>query len=274
MMKRRFLFVMFLLWCRHSVLADDSIIYGMNAYDGNVDILEINLTQKTDFIIDASLFGTQACDQDPLTGRLYYSEYYELGADRFAYWDPATGENTLVATWYPEDEYEYYFKHMNFSPEGVLYALTNDDALYTINHLTGELTYLGPVTGLETGEYNRTGDFTFAPDGTLYAVTYDSVYSIDTSTLVATLLQTDLISSELVFTGAAFCGGTLYATTVNPDTGETHVITIDPDTGATADYMTLSKWVHDISSCSAITDPPVEYEHTVYITGGKCFGCK
>ena len=106
--------------------------------------------------------------------------------DEFAYWDPATGTNTIVRTYDPTPQ--LYAKQMAFSPEGTRYILDNDDKLYTIDKYTGNLTFMGIVTGLESGDRGRTGDLAFDPDGRLYVVTYRNLYELDFDTLTTTML--------------------------------------------------------------------------------------
>ena len=81
-----------------SSAAANTIIYGMNAYSRE-DVIEINLTTNSSQWADDSLFDTQAIAQDPVTGRVYYFEWQDSG-NELAYWDPATGTNTHVETYY------------------------------------------------------------------------------------------------------------------------------------------------------------------------------
>ena len=69
-----------------SSTAEDTIIYGANAW-GFTDVIEINLTANTSQKVGDLEFETQAIDQHPLNGKVYYFEWDSSG-DRLSYWDP------------------------------------------------------------------------------------------------------------------------------------------------------------------------------------------
>lgn len=229
----------------------DTLIYGANAY-GLANITEINLTTAQDDWLDNLTVETQAIDRDPITGYVYYFER-DIDANHFGYWDPVTKQNTTVRIYNPVPG--IYPKAMAFSPDNTLYILTSIDELYTIDKLSGDLTLIGEVTGLEwTLEYNRTGDIAFAPDGTLYVATYQSLYELNLDTLSTTLLFSDLLpvaDGFNVWSGVAYCDGLLYASNIrfNPTRSAMH--SIDPVTGNVNRLFPLNTIVNDLSSCAA-----------------------
>lgn len=77
----------------------NTIIYGATAY-GLTDIVEIDLTNQESQKVGDIAFKTQAMEQDPETGYVYYFEWKTTG-DEFAYWDPATNTNTIVRNYSP-----------------------------------------------------------------------------------------------------------------------------------------------------------------------------
>ena len=236
-------------------LFPDRKIYGSDAYVSQGGVVEINLSQVTAQNAGNTLFETQAIDLDPETGYVYYFEWTTDG-DQFAYWDPATGNNTIVRTYTTAPG--FYAKHMAFAPDGTLYILDNSDAFYAIDKFSGDVTWLGTVTGLETGPYSRTGDMTFAPDGTLYVFTYQSLYTVDMATLAATELYSDMITSDgpIVWTGAGYCNGILVASDshVQGDTGVSSIHTVDPATGEVIRLLDTDFQLNDLTSC--ISDEP------------------
>src|SRR5262249_35453701 len=148
-------------------------------------------TAGTSAVVGQLLFGTQAMDQDPATGLVYY---YELGktGDDFATWDPLTGTNRVVRHYARSPR--FYAKRMAFAPDGTLWLMDESDRLYRIDKATGNLTGLGRISGLVTGGLGGTGDMAFAPDGTLYLVTYQNLYTVDIPRRLATLRYSGLIS--------------------------------------------------------------------------------
>ncbi|MCP4272227.1 MAG: DNRLRE domain-containing protein [Gammaproteobacteria bacterium] len=244
-----------LLFSPNLVIAD-TIIYGMNAY-GSMDVVEINLGLGTHQITGEAAFQNQAIDQDPETGYIYYFEWTDSG-DEFAYWDPATATNTIVRAYNPAPQ--LYAKQMAFSPDGTLYILDNDDGLYTIDKHTGDLTFLGYVSGLETGEWSRTGDFAFDPDGRLYVATYQRLYEVDLDTLLATELYSNMLQGQEVWSGLAYCNGILYASNIKLPIEISDIYSIDPATGTVNRLLTTQIVLNDLSSCPSSLQnntPPV-----------------
>jgi len=248
-----FVFIFLCLLTTPQFSIADTTIYGANAY-GFIDMVEINLTQETSQQVGNLAFETQAIDQDPETGYVYYFEW-RATSDEFAYWDPATGTNTVVRTYDPAPGIQA--KQMAFAPNGVLYLITNQDDLYSIDKDTGDLFWLGQVVGLETGSYGRTGDMAFSPDGRLYVFTYASLYIVDIETLMATLLYTDMLEGEglMVWTGAAYCNGLLYASNAEQLTGLSAIFSIDPDSGEVNRLFYIQTFLNDLSSCPAGIPP-------------------
>ena len=238
----------------------DTIIYGANAY-GSIDVLEINLSSGVHQITGETAFENQAIDQDPETGYVYYFKWRSTG-DQFAYWDPATDTNTIVRTYNPAPQ--IYAKQMAFSPDGILYILDNDDALYTIDKYTGDLTSMGLVTGLETGDWGRTGDFAFDPDGRLYVATYRSLYELDLDTLTATELFSNLLQGQEfnVWSGLAYCDGMLYASNIKGPLDISDLYSINPATGTVNQLLSTQIMLNDLSSCppSLLNNTPPELD--------------
>jgi lysophospholipase L1-like esterase len=99
----------------------------------------------------------------------------------------------------------------------------------------------------------------FAPDGTLYIVTYTSLYTMNLSTRHASLLYTDLISgTELIilWTGLAYCDNMLYASDIRGPDDISGLYRIDPNTGETTflfwNYQVLNnkEYLNDLTSCA------------------------
>ena len=230
------------------VVNADTTIYGANAY-GLANFVKINLSDGHSEWAGNASFETQAIDRDPVTGNIYYFDW-TYSASKFAYWNPTTGSSTTVRTYSPAPG--VYPKHMAFAPDNTLYVLDNDDRLYTINKQNGNLTFKGTVTGLETGTLGRTGDFVFAPDGTLYVATYHSLYTLNLNTLAATLLYSNELQEAggfNVWAGLAYCDGVLYAANIEDAPTRSALFSIDPQTGAVNRLFSLSTYVNDLASC-------------------------
>jgi hypothetical protein len=246
----------------------DTIIYGANGY-GRAEVVEINLTQKTFDRVGDVVRETQAIDQDPATGLIYFYEWRHT-ADEFGYFDPQTGGSVIVRQYSPAPG--LYAKRMAFGPDGVLYMMDDNDVLYTIDKSNGDLTLLGAVSGLVNGQWGGTGDMAFAPDGTLYVATYRNLYTVDVGALTSTLLYSNMIPVTGVgitlWTGLAFCDGVLYASNAEQNTELSAIFSIDPATGAEQLEFYTSFVFNDLSSCSAVpvvNDPPVAVDGSVSV---------
>ena len=243
---------------------DDTVIYGVNAY-GFADVVELNLTQGTFSQVGDIGRETQAADQDPVTGRVYFYEW-KTRANEFGYWDPATGTNTIVRVYNPR--LGFYAKRMAFGADGVLYMMDSQDRLYTIDHLNGDVTLIGQVTGLPAGQFGGTGDMAFAPDGTLYVASYRSLHTVDIATLTSTELYSDMIPLTgvgiVAWSGLAYCDGILYASHLQESTATSGIFSIDPATGAENLEFQTTFALNDLTSCPAFTnDPPVADDDSI-----------
>jgi hypothetical protein len=228
--------------------ASASVIYGANRLG---EVVRLDLTAGTSAVVGQLLFGTQAMDQDPATGLVYY---YELGktGDDFATWDPVTGTSRVVRHYARAPR--FYAKRMAFAPDGRLWLMDESDRLYRIDKVNGNLTALGKVSGLVTGSLGGTGDMAFAPDGTLYLVTYRNLYTVDIATRIATLRYSGLISAGPgihVFAGLAFCDGQLFANDIDESILGSNLWRITPSTGSIVPLGPTASWMNDLTSCPA-----------------------
>jgi PKD repeat protein len=228
--------------------AGATLVYGSNE---SAQLIAVDLTAGTTAVVGTLLFGTQAMDQDPATGYVYYFER-TAGGDQFAYWNPATGTNTVVRTYVPAPG--FFVKRMAFAPSGTLYMMDHADRLYTIDKTNGDIVRLGKVTGLVSGTVGGTGDMAFAPDGTLWLVSYQNLYTVNLATRAATLHYANLIpatSGQRVFGGLAFCDGTLYASDLVEATASSSVLHLDPATGTVTPLFPSVGLLNDLTSCPA-----------------------
>lgn len=234
---------------RESISAD-TIIYGVNAYS-RADVIEINLTRNTYRKVGDLLFDTQASDQDPVSKFLYYFEWTSSG-NRFAYWDPATRKNTLVRTYNPAPG--FVAKRMAFTPDGnTLYMMDNQDRIYEINKYTGNISLLGAVSGVRVSGSLNSGDMAFI-DNTLYLVTADYLFTIDLGTLRATRRYANMLpgSSLRVWSGLAYCNGSLYASDAQPGSPFSAIFRINPSTGNVSQLISTRSLLNDLCSCPAV----------------------
>lgn len=150
--------------------AQDSAIYVVS----NNTTISLISNQATGALtnVGALSFGTSAAARDPASGNVYYlSTNAATPIGRVAYWNPATGANTVInATGSPGN---IALVRLAFNAAGVLYALASNGSLYTINTANGAYTRIGTQPVIVTNRSNVTipsnGDIAFAPDGTLYA---------------------------------------------------------------------------------------------------------
>jgi chitodextrinase len=225
-------------------------VYGANR---DRQVFEINLTTGAVVQSGTLLVGTQAIEQDPETGYVYYFERGSSGDD-FAYWNPATGANLRVRRYVPRPG--FFAKRLAFAPDGTLYLMDDTDVLWTIDKQTGNLTRLGFVSGLVTGSRQGTGDIAFGPDSTMYLNTYRNVYTVDRASLTATPLFLNVLGTGQIGTGLAYCNDALFASLEDIPAQQTRVVRIDLFTGAVLP-VAAGLWVlNDLTSCPAGEPPP------------------
>jgi len=247
-----------------SSAAADTIIYGGNIltylpyYPGG-DVIEINLTTNSSHKVDDYLFTTQAIAQDPTTSFVYYFENstYRREGTELAYWDPVTSANTPVRTY--ESPPWSAAKRAAFDQNGVLYLMDSSGELYTVDTATGDSTYIGQVQGNFSTVSYASGDIAFSPDGVLYLVVDENLYTINMETLVATQLDSNMIPGGYnVWTGLAYCDGALYASDFE---SSIYRIDLDPPDYTVTQLFNAGYVLNDLTSCSAIPDdensPPV-----------------
>ncbi len=235
----------------------DVIIYGSNGYPttgySDREILTLNLTQETYQHVGTAVVPNQALAQDPVTGYLYYFESTTSGDD-FAYWNPTTSSNTIVRHYAPTPG--FYAKRMDFSPDGTLYMMDNDNRLYTLNKQTGDYSLPLVISGFPDDFSGETGDMAFAPDGTLYVATGESLYTVNMNTLTASnpplfqnMLDLPAEKGLTVWTGLAYCDGQLYGSHAEQNTALSALFHINPTTGATTLMFYTDTLLNDLSSC-------------------------
>ena len=244
----------------------DTIIYGANRDDNT--IIEINLTQGTAQSVGTLAFGTAAMDQDPDTGYVYYFEKLNTG-NRFAYWNPATGTNTIVRTYNPAPGFSAH--RMAFRSDGTLFIMDDRQTVYRIDKQNGNITTAGRIGGVSPG---WAGDIAFTPSGTPYMVTDRNLYVING--LQATLYYSGMIPNNadiVVWSGLAYCNSLLYASHIESNAAQTvassAMYSINPNTGQVNELFDLPTYVNDLTRCSTTVSsntPPVANNQSVSTT--------
>jgi uncharacterized repeat protein (TIGR01451 family) len=240
-----------LLFATQTVRAADDTIYGVN-FNSTPAVLTINPTTGVATNAGTLSFGSAAAALDPVTGRIYYTEYNPNGTSngRVAYWNPTTGTNTIISA-----GPGFQIPRLAFSANGTLYGMDANNVLYTINTSTGQFTTLGTVSGVAL---TSGGDLAFAPNGTLYLLAGGTLYTIDIPSLTGTSLFTTGITNP---TGLTFGDNSiLYASdlafnanmyTINLTTQATTPTTSTAGT-LVDDLMSLPKFA-DLSITKAAT---------------------
>jgi hypothetical protein len=250
--------------------AADTIIYGGNIstfFSSGGDVIEINLTTNSSQKVDDYLFDTQALAQDPTTGFVYYFENTALFPPRqgneLAYWDPVTSANTPVRT-YESTPWDAA-KRAAFDQNGVLYLMDSGGELFIVDVTTGDLEPKGQVQDIPTA-ISSSGDMAFSPDGVLYLVIDANLYRVDLEdvSLVAHRLNVGSMLSGTVWSGLAYCDGSLYASDVSFFGGSSAIFHIGLDGDTVTDVTELfshNDMINDLTSCPAtpgdVNSPPV-----------------
>jgi uncharacterized repeat protein (TIGR01451 family) len=233
-----------LLCVAQTARAADDTIYGVN-FNSTPRVLTINPATGVATAVGTLSFGSAAAAVDPVTGRIYYTEYNPGGtsAGRVAYWNPATATNTIINN----VGFGEQIPRLAFSSNGTLYGMDADNVLYTINTTNGQFTTLGTVTGVTP---TSGGDLAFSPNGTLYLLAAGILYTINIPSLTAsTVLNTGIASP----TGLTFANNSiLYASDLALNA---NMYTINLSTGVTAPTSSLAgTLVDDLTSFPKFAD--------------------
>lgn len=216
----------------HAQSPADTVLYVVN----NTTTLSVvtNRTTGATATVATLAFATSALARDPVSKRIYYlATNAATPVGRVAYYDPATGTNTIInGTGTAGDN----VVRLTWNA-GVLYAIgqsTLGSQLYTIDPSSGVYTSAGSVrVGSAGGQlFPDNGDLAFHPTtGVLYAngnrpggVGGTSLYTINLATRIATevgVITTTVTQASLTFAAGVLYsgggGGTLYS--VNTATG-------------------------------------------------------
>ncbi len=210
----------------------DTVLYTVN----NTTTLSLVTNRNTGATatVGTLAFSTSALARDPATKRIYYlATNAATPVGRVAYYDPATGTNTIINSVGSSGDNPV---RMTFN-NGLIYAIgdvAHGSLLYTIDPATGAYTSYGSVrVGSSAGElFPDNGDLAFDPvSGVLYAngnrpagASGTSLYTINLNTRIAThvgVIIAGTTQASLTFAAGVLYsgggGGTIYS--VNKTTG-------------------------------------------------------
>ena len=124
--------------------------------------------------------------------------------------DLTTGTTTLIS------QTADTLSSLAFAANGTLYGLGQGDGnLYTLNPLNGAMTLVGNA-GISIG--SPVGALTFGTNGTLYGTFDDALYSISTTTGVATAIGDPNVATGFAsISGLAFAGASLPSNAAVPE---------------------------------------------------------
>jgi uncharacterized repeat protein (TIGR01451 family) len=204
----------------------DSTMFAVN---NTTTIYTVNRLTGAVTPVGTLLFASVAIARDPATGRVYYTSSNTAGSPtgRVAYWDPATGTNTLLnAAGSPlQNPGALVDDALAFTSGGVLYSLSGGvSTLYSINPATGAYTNLGNVrVGAAGGpSLTSTNDLAFDNNGIAYLIGRDAgagavtnAYTLSlvkaggvyVATLVSALTATPLEAIAVGADGRLYAGG-------------------------------------------------------------------
>lgn len=178
----------------------------------------LNRTTGATASIATLAFATSALARDPVTKRIYYlSTNAATPLGRVAYYDPATGTNTILNALGNGDN----VVRVTIGPDGTMWAIglaANGSDLYSIDKATGAYTNYGSVrVGSAAGPLlPDNGDLAFHPTtGVLYASAAStdgsgtSLYTINLATRIATEIGT--ITNTSTHAALTFAAGVLYS---------------------------------------------------------------
>jgi uncharacterized repeat protein (TIGR01451 family) len=251
----------------HAQLADTAL-YVVN----NTTTLSVltNRTTGATATVATLAFATSALARDAATKRIYYiATNAATPVGRVAYYDPATGTNTIINSVGTAGDNPV---RMTFNG-GLIYAIgdvAHGSLLYTINPLTGAYTTLGAVhVGSPAGElFPDNGDLAFDPiSGVLYAngnrpagANGTSLYTINLGTRIAT--HVGVLAAGVTQASLSFAAGLLYS-----GGGGGELYTVNTLTGAGTQVVNTAFGYYDFA-----TGPPVADLQITTMTASPGFG--
>ncbi len=210
------------------------------------NISTINITTGAATTVGTSSYSTAANARDPVSGDVFYVEFTNPTA-RLSRYNPLTGTNTLITTL---ASLPGNIIKLSFRSDGTLWAATGSpsDTLYQLNPTTGAVISSGVVSTLAAGS----GDMAFDTNNVLWWNSGNSLYTVNVSTYVATLIG--VITPTITINGFAFgSNGTLYAHAGN------NIYTINQTTAvATLVGATGTTGIADLGSSAVnVNDAPI-----------------
>jgi uncharacterized repeat protein (TIGR01451 family) len=156
-----------------------NVLYGVNntptTPGAATEIVTIDTTTGAATIVGNLEFDSFAIARDTNTGNVYYIEVGS-GNPRVAFWNPTTGENTVVGN---TGTTGVQFLKLAQSQDGTLFALGSSPELYTIDPNTGIATERGTISG--NGFTTGSGDAAFDPNNPnrlIVSVTGSGLYEL------------------------------------------------------------------------------------------------
>ena len=219
------------------------------------NISTINIATGAATIVGTSSYTTAANARDPVSGDVFYIEFTSPTA-RLSRFNPLTGTNTLITTL---ASLPGNIIKLSFRSDGTLWAATGSpsNTLYQLNPTTGAVISSGVVSTLVAGS----GDMAFDTNNVLWWNSGNSLYTVNTTTYVATLIG--VITPTITINGFAFgSNGTLYAHAGN------NIYTINQTTAvATLVGATGTTGIADLGSSAVnVNDAPINSVPTTQTT--------
>lgn len=213
-------------------------LYGMGFQSGNIfNRINTNTAQTTQ-MFSSITYGTGACAYHPGLNRLYYSEVHS--PYRVSYYDLSTGTHKEINS----NGLNVQLNKMGVSPEGIIYAMGNNQTLYSIEPNTGTISWshsIGSSPNLKGG-----GDIAFAPNGGMYILAKSGLYRVNKSNWNLSFIGKANFLNHYQASGMDFgSDGTLYA--ADSRNSQSRFYTMDTSTGKTTPIGTIQNTVNDLA---------------------------
>jgi hypothetical protein len=155
----------------------DNQIFGLTSTDG---IFNVNMSSGTTSLIGQAAVGAHSIQRDPLTGRIYYDITVD-GNPELYFWDPTTGNNELSSVSIPNPAIGA------FRSDGTAFAVNKAGQMFVFDRTTDLPTLVGTIrTQAGIAIVPSDGNMCFDDSGNLYVLNNGTLYTVSTTTAVAT----------------------------------------------------------------------------------------
>lgn len=183
-------------------------------------------------------FGSGATAFHPGLNRIYYVEV--TAPHRVAYYDIDSMKHQVINT----TGTNLMFNKMAVDSNGAIYAMTNQNKIYTLNPNNGKVSTKHPLNTSQN--LNGGGDIAFDSNNNLFLLTKSGFYSIDLNNFNASKIGKPAWLNNIQATGLEFLPNGYFVAT-DDATGGSNFYQVDKNTGQTTLLGNVGKRINDLT---------------------------